>query len=252
MTYYRLDHDRKKIFALLMEVKSGHVQENDLERQAKVYAKMQKNDVQDSFNKHAERHGVLSKYKTWVISSFSVCFQYYDNILNNAGEEELSYLDEMGKIVHILSCKRGATIKTWKGIDIMDAETKNAYSNGIAIPMDPPIRVILNENPSFEFTAFRICQHVIDKCCSNKSWSTNADMLRNDLFSKDDITLASIEMTLVKLNQIGVCAKRRSENGPPSKFLQQYSFNDIGEIKEQVIDNLWNRKTLDQIIAEKK
>jgi hypothetical protein len=251
LTLFKESDGDKELFALIMEVKSGRVQEQHLIEQAKPYSSFKLFDVNEVFKKEAKRNPKLEKYRNWTVSRFSVIFQYYESFLTSLTEVERVTLEEMRKRVHVASCSRGETVKSAGGIQIKDAETMDLYSRGIRIPADPPFIVRMGESPSLEYVAFCVCQQAITDTCRDDNPVFTPEQTKNDHFSKYNVSIGTLEIILTKLNQMGVCTKKKMDVAV-SRYQQEYVFFDPLRTLEIAIRSIQQDKNLDEIIGEQK
>ena len=250
LTFYKPNHEKKEFSVLFLEVKSGHVQEEDFAKQADKYSKLNLLDVEQSFKKHASKLSVLDPFKTWKIDNFSVCFQYYNRIIRSADEKESSILDNIANVATILNCEEGQRIKIERGCQIKDKSTYQLLSDGIRVPYVPPDFILFGENPSIEFIAYRICQIVVNIRSSDPALELSAERLKFDYFAKYyNVTLGAIQVVLQNLNTMGVCTKKRNIGLNPSPLQQLYIFNDIVIIQEKIFKNIWQNKSLQEIAS---
>jgi hypothetical protein len=235
LVFFRPIHESRKIHILMIDSKSGHVQrKDDLEREAKVYGKMSLVDVTDKFNKRLTKdYSALRGFSGYSVSSFSVAFQYYDNILNGASDDDKDVLHEIAKNVTILSCSKGNSVKIWGGLNIRDQDAHILFSKGIQVPKSAPYDELLPEKPCEEFIAVKIAQKAISEMARNSKVIFSARQLRSDYFCK----LSSHKMlfeVMNSLNHLKFCTKKQMD-GNPTYEDQEFEFTDFELLRNGLI-----------------
>jgi len=254
LVYLKPINGKKELFALLIDTKSGHIQEDHLEDQAKVYAK--KVDglaIQDSLKTYGRRNPIIDKYASYKVINFSVAFQYYAHILDGANQEKKKILDELAKLITILSCKKGDCVRFWKGIKIKDADTASYFDSGIEVPTDALRNGRLSESPSEELVAITIADHAMACRSRYKNPILTARQLQNDVF-RGRVRMGRIETVMSNMNELGICVKKRPQSDdPPPSSEQEYEFCDIGLLITELINPLMDgNDTLKNLVSLKK
>ncbi len=245
LIYYRPFRDKKEMFALLYEVKSGHINEDDLKKQAKKYGAMNALAVNASFKKHAQFYPELKEFSSFDVTDFSVVFQYYDEALAQAKTSGNKTLNGLEKLVTILSCKKGDVIKKFSGVDIHDKETEYLFQKGIKIPLIPALDGELpEENQNDEYIAYSIAQHAINEMVNGKPVVVSVKTICDECFFKRPLPI-KVQKVLDALNDKKFCVKKRMpSDDDPDWLLQEYEFTDPILLKKNVIQPLLNSDEL--------
>lgn len=248
-SFFFPDLSTKEIFILMIEVKSGRVQEKHVREQATAYSKLDKVRVKDTFKRVSKNYEPLQRFAAYEAVEFSVIFQYYEDVLSNCGNPESGILDELNRHVHVTSCKKGDKTCSWGGVPLKNIPTTALFQTGIKMPYVAADRKLMPDNPGEEFVAFCIARHVLNTNFLTEIPEVTAFQLKNDEFIYPDPTLARIETVLGKMRRLGLCVKKQMDD----KSAQQvFSFPAATLLPKELIDPLKEGQTLDEMLKEKK
>ena len=233
-------------YALVVDVKSGHIQKDD-PVQARAYRALPPYVVSDFCAKMFKALGLSSPN----VRNFDVCFLYYQgmlegaNLLKYANQSDLDALVTEATILVTDPSLRRLTLWQGSARPLSNATLDGFLRAGIRIPKNPASKVRLTRHPSDEMIALVVAQAVLDRRGRQRSVSLSPQMIRDEILgSPRDVTLRKMESILVKLRRGGFCSIPRQQ---ATGFQAEYAFDDVAGLIAGLINPMFAGKTLEEL-----